>query len=96
MAEPAKNDETSDLTAHDWIWFLRSRKVQAAAVALAAVLLAKLGFHWDTETVASIVGLGIAVILGIAHEDAGAKGAPVITVSDAPADTAAPKSPTDF
>ena len=54
-----------------WVWPLSSRKVQ---VALATVLVAyagQLGMGFSEETVTSVISVGVALILGIAHEDAG-------------------------
>ncbi len=56
-----------------WLWPLRSRKVQ---VALATVLVAyagQVGLALSEETVITVLGVGVALILGIAHEDAGRK-----------------------
>ena len=52
---------------------LLSRKVRVAIATALAAFLAKKGLHLETELVVSIVTLGTAVILGIAHEDAGSK-----------------------
>jgi hypothetical protein len=52
-----------------WLWPLRSRKVQ---VALAAVLVAyagEAGLELREETVTMVIGLGAALVLGIAYED---------------------------
>jgi hypothetical protein len=51
---------------------LRSRKVALAVVGVAAVLLAEYS-GLSTELQAAIITLFTAVILGIAHEDAGEK-----------------------
>ncbi len=54
-----------------WLWPLRSRKVQ---VALATVLLAytaQAGFSVSENTILTVLSVGVALILGIAHEDAG-------------------------
>lgn len=54
-----------------WLWPLRSRKVQ---VALATILVAygsELGWAVSAETLVAVIGVGVALILGIAHEDAG-------------------------
>lgn len=66
-------------TAKKTLWAvarpLASRKVR---VALATVIGAYLATWWpdiSTELVATILGVGVAVILGIAHEDNGQKSA---------------------
>ncbi len=63
------NKRTSDWKR--WVWPLASRKVQ---VALATVLIAyagELGLPLREDTVVAVIGVGVALILGIAHEDAG-------------------------
>ncbi len=54
-----------------WLWPLRSRKVQVALATILGAYAAQLGFNVSDETVVSIVAVGVALILGIAHEDAG-------------------------
>lgn len=54
-----------------WLWPLRSRKVQVAIATILGAYAAQLGFSVSDETVVSIVAVGVALILGIAHEDAG-------------------------
>ncbi len=54
-----------------WLWPLRSRKVQVALVTVVVSFLAQAGVILNEETVLSVLGVGTALILGIAHEDAG-------------------------
>lgn len=54
-----------------WLWPLRSRKVQVALATLVAAWGAQAGWDVSEESVLTIVSLGVALILGIAHEDAG-------------------------
>lgn len=56
-----------------WLWPLRSRKVQVAVATIVAAYAAQAGFQVDEATVVTVLGVGAALILGIAHEDAGAK-----------------------
>lgn len=55
-----------------WLWPLRSRKVQVAVATVVAAYAAQAGLAVSEETVLTIVGVGVALILGIAHEDRGA------------------------
>lgn len=57
-----------------YVWPLTSRKVQVGVAAAITVYLNDL-FSWNlsTETVTTIIVAATAVILGIAHEDAGSK-----------------------
>lgn len=57
-----------------WLWPLRSRKVQVAAATVAVAYLAQAGLNVPEETVTTLLAVGVAVILGIAHEDAGRSG----------------------
>ena len=50
---------------------LRSRKVRVALATVVAAYLADAGFAVSEQTVMSIIGVGIALIVGIAHEDNG-------------------------
>ena len=62
---------TNQTTWRRWLWPLRSRKVQ---VALATVLVAyagQAGLAVSDETIVAVLSVGVALILGIAHEDAG-------------------------
>jgi hypothetical protein len=56
-----------------WVWPLRSRKVQVALATVLAAYAAEAGLAVDEPTVLAVLGVGVALILGIAHEDAGAK-----------------------
>lgn len=56
-----------------WFWPLRSRKVQVAIATVLAAYGLQFGWHVAEETVLTVLGVGVALILGIAHEDAGAK-----------------------
>ena len=57
-----------------WLWPLRSRKVQVALATVLATYAAQVGLAVSEETVVTILGVGVALILGIAHEDAGRGG----------------------
>ena len=52
---------------------LRSRKTRVALATVLAAYGAQAGLGLSEEMLLTIVGAGVAVILGIAHEDAGAK-----------------------
>ncbi len=54
-----------------WLWPLRSRKVQVAVATVMVAYLAQAGLAVSEETVVAVLGVGVALILGIAHEDAG-------------------------
>ena len=54
-----------------WLWPLRSRKVQVALATVLVSFLANAGIVLSEETVLSVMGVGMALIVGIAHEDAG-------------------------
>jgi hypothetical protein len=54
-----------------WLWPLRSRKVQVAVATIVVAYAAQAGLNVSEETVLSVIGVGVALILGIAHEDAG-------------------------
>lgn len=54
-----------------WLWPLRSRKVQVAIATVLVAYAAQAGLTVSEETVVTILGVGVALILGIAHEDAG-------------------------
>jgi hypothetical protein len=54
---------------------LESRKVRVAVTTVIAAFAANWGFHVDEELVLTILGVGVSLILGIAHEDAGIKSA---------------------
>jgi len=55
------------------LWPLKSRKIQTAVATVILAYLAQWGLEVPEEVVMSILGVGVAVILGIAHEDAGEK-----------------------
>lgn len=60
------------LPAHRrWLWPLRSRKVQVAVATLVVAWASQAGLMLNEDSVATVLGVGIALILGIAHEDAG-------------------------
>ena len=50
---------------------MESRKVRVALATVVAAFAANWGFHVDEELVLTILGVGVSLILGIAHEDAG-------------------------
>jgi hypothetical protein len=54
---------------------LQSRKVRVAVATAAGAWLADEGFDVSPEVMYAIIGVGLALILGIAHEDNGAKSA---------------------
>ncbi|MBU0638059.1 MAG: hypothetical protein KKB50_04280 [Planctomycetes bacterium] len=54
-----------------WLWPLRSRKVQVAVATVLAAYAAQIGVALSEDTVVTVLGVGVALILGIAHEDAG-------------------------
>ena len=54
---------------------LASRKVRVALVTVLAAYAAEYGLGWSEEMLLTVVSVGVALILGIAHEDAGAKSA---------------------
>ena len=52
---------------------LRSRKVRVALATVVAAYAAEFGLAVSEEIVLTILGVGVALILGIAHEDHGQK-----------------------
>lgn len=62
---------------------LCSRKVRVALATVIAAYAGQVGLGWDEQMILTVLSVGVALILGIAHEDAGAKSA-------GPADDAAP------
>ena len=52
---------------------LRSRKVRVALVTVAVAFAAEYGLNVSEEIMLTILTAGVAIILGIAVEDAGAK-----------------------
>ena len=57
----------------EWIPALKSRKVRVSVTTFIVAAAAKLGFDLPAELVYSIVVLGVAIVGGIAIEDAGVK-----------------------
>ena len=53
-----------------WLWPLRSRKVQVAVATVVVAWAGQLGFALDEGSILTVLGVGVALILGIAHEDA--------------------------
>lgn len=54
-----------------WIWPLRSRKVQVALATVIVAYTGQIGLAISEETMTTLLGVSIALILGIAVEDAG-------------------------
>jgi hypothetical protein len=54
---------------------LYSRKVRVALATVIAAYAGQAGLGWDEQMVLTAMSVGVALILGIAHEDAGAKSA---------------------
>jgi len=52
---------------------LASRKVRVALATVLSAIVVEFGFNVGEELMLTIVSVGIALILGIAHEDAGLK-----------------------
>ena len=52
---------------------LESRKVRVALATVLAAVVAEFGFHVSEALMTTILGIGAALILGIAHEDNGEK-----------------------
>ncbi|MBI1825153.1 MAG: hypothetical protein HY287_12270 [Planctomycetes bacterium] len=50
---------------------LASRKVRVALATVAASYAAQIGLHVNDDMMYTILGVGVSLILGIAHEDAG-------------------------
>lgn len=53
-----------------WLWPFRSRKAQVALATVLVAVLSEAGVLLSEDTAATALGVGIALILGIAHEDA--------------------------
>ena len=53
---------------------LASRKVRVAIATVLTAFAAQYGLNVREELVLTIVSVGVALILGIAHEDAGVRG----------------------
>jgi len=60
----------SKLVARVW-QPLASRKVRVALATVLAAYAAEYGLGWTEEMLLTVVSVGVALILGIAHEDAG-------------------------
>ncbi|MBK9121012.1 MAG: hypothetical protein IPM18_15635 [Phycisphaerales bacterium] len=56
-----------------WLWPLQSRKVQVAVATVVVAYAMQAGLILSEETITTVLGVGVALILGIAHEDAGRK-----------------------
>jgi hypothetical protein len=56
--------------------FPQGAKVRVALATVVAAFAAEYGLQASEELILTILGLGAALILGIAHEDAGRKSAP--------------------
>ena len=54
---------------------LRSRKVRVALATVLAAYGAQYGLEVGAEMIHTVLGVGVALILGIAHEDAGSRSA---------------------
>ncbi len=54
---------------------LRSRKVRVALATVLAAYAAQYGLEVGAEMIHTVLGVGVALILGIAHEDAGSRSA---------------------
>ena len=52
---------------------MASRKVRVGLATVLAAFAAQYGLHVSEDLVLTLVSVGVAVILGIAHEDAGLK-----------------------
>ena len=57
------------------LWPLKSRKVQVAAATVLAAYAAHAGWVVSEDALTAIIAVGVALILGIAVEDHGAKSA---------------------
>jgi hypothetical protein len=65
---------TTLTTWQRWLWPLRSRKVQVAIATVLVAYAAQAGLSVSEETIITVLSVGVALILGIAHEDAGRAG----------------------
>ena len=52
---------------------LQSRKVRVALATVVAAYVAEYGLEVSEEVILTLVSVSVALILGIAHEDAGSK-----------------------
>jgi hypothetical protein len=66
-----KQNSAESSRRFNWLWPLASRKVQVAVATVLTAFTAQAGLHVSEETVTTVLGVGVALILGIAHEDAG-------------------------
>ncbi len=62
--------ETSVRGWRRWLWPLLSRKVQVAVATVVVAYAAQAGLAVSEETITTVLSVGVALILGIAHEDA--------------------------
>ncbi|HEB79761.1 MAG TPA: hypothetical protein ENI79_04730 [Rhodospirillales bacterium] len=68
-----------------------SRKALAALVTLIVAVGGKLGFDLPPDAVTAVVAIGVALILGVAVEDAGAKSrGRFVVINDAPSQVIVP------
>jgi hypothetical protein len=78
--ERASRDEERDMNVAEVLRRvarpLASRKVRVALVTVLAAFAAEWGLRVQEELVLTILGVGAALILGIAHEDHGRKAGP--------------------
>lgn len=56
-----------------WLWPLASRKVQVAVATIVVAYGMQAGLALNEEHIVNVFAIGAALILGIAHEDAGGK-----------------------
>ncbi len=63
---------------------LRSRKVRVGLATVLAAFAVEIGLDVSDELMLSIVGIGVAIILGIAREDAGRWAASLPPTDSAP------------
>jgi hypothetical protein len=61
---------------------LCSRKMRVALATVIAAYAGRAGLGWDEQMVLTVLSVGVALILGIAHEDAGAKSAGTVSETD--------------
>jgi hypothetical protein len=54
-----------------WLGPLASRKVRVALTTVVAAFAAQFGLGVSDDLIFTILGVGVSLILGIAHEDAG-------------------------
>ncbi|MGD8452013.1 MAG: hypothetical protein PVJ57_09370 [Phycisphaerae bacterium] len=54
-----------------WLWPLASRKVQVAVATVVTAYAAEVGLAVKEDTLLAMLAVGVALILGIAHEDSG-------------------------